>query len=570
MMDALSPFSGYERIVVKTSSQIGKSEIINCFVGFIIDQDPGPCLVVQPTVEMGKSWSKDRLMPMLRDSPVLAGRVAPSRSRDSENTILHKQFLGGHVTVTGANAPSGLAARPIRYVLADEIDRYPASAGTEGDPISLAIRRTNNFWNKKIVMVSTPTTADRSRIDAEWRRSDQREFFVPCPDCGEMQTLKWARVKWDAGEPENAWYECEECGAVIPTYRKMWMLSRGEWRKGDPESKVAGFHLNELYSPWRSFGQTATDFLAAKGAPETLRTWINTALGETWEERGEAPDWQLIYQRREEYRPGIVPKGGFVLTAGADVQDDRIEVSIWAWGRDRERWLVDHRVLMGSPASEIVWAQLDTLLSESIEHEGGCLMKISRLAIDTGGHFTNEAYLWCRRHDQSLVMAIKGVGDGAAIVGTPRAVDVKVSGARVKRGLKLWPVAGGIVKQELYNDLKKRPPIDGEEFPPGYVHLPKVDAEFCQQLTAEQLVSFKGRTGYTKREWQKTRERNEALDCAVYARAAAVNVGVDRFTDEKWDEFENSLEPALVVSGPQRLPRPREESWLGRTPDDWI
>ena len=230
LLDALTPNSPWERVVFMSSSQVGKTECLNSFVGYIIDRDPGPVLVVQPRVEDGEAWSKDRLAPMLRDTPCLHGKVADVRSRDANNRVLHKRFQGGSITIAGANSPAGLAMRPIRYVLLDEVDRYPPSAGTEGDPVSLAVKRSTTWWNRKILLVSTPTVKGASRIESWWLRSNQQSYWVPCPECGAHQVLVWPSVEWPQGQPEDAKYRCAHCAALIPSHRKAWMLARGEWR----------------------------------------------------------------------------------------------------------------------------------------------------------------------------------------------------------------------------------------------------------------------------------------------------------------------------------------------------
>lgn len=572
VMDCLSPYSGYERVVMMTSAQISKTEIGLNLTGFIIDQDPGPVLVVNPTVEMSQAWSKDRLAPMLRDTPALRSKVAASKARTGENTLMQKTFRGGHITLAGANSPAGLAARPIRYLILDEVDRYPPSAGAEGDPVLLAVKRTTTFWNRKILMVSTPTIAGKSRIEAEFLLSDQRRYWVPCPECGEKQVLKWPQVRWPKDEPDKAVYVCEHCGAGIGSHRKLAMLSRGEWRAENSDSKIAGFHINELYSPWRSFGETARAFVEAQGKPDQLRTFVNTSLGETWQERGEAPDWQRVYERREDYIPGMVPAGGLLLTAGVDTQDDRLEVSIWAWGRNRERWLVDHRILHGIPADGASFAALDEILLEEFEHALGGSLPIRMTAIDTAGHFTQHVYAWCRKHAHDSVVGIRGEPtQGAALVGRPKGQDIKLGGTVIKGGLRVYPVYGSVAKSELYADLKKPAPMDGEDYPEGYVHLPRMDAEYCQQLCAEQLVTRRDRRGYSTTEWQKLRDRNEALDCAVYARAAAALVGIDRFSAARWDEYEAALTPVVVADqAPVPQPRRRADNWFGPSEDNWI
>ena len=543
MMDAISDPT-VENVVVMSSSQVGKTELENNALGYYIHQDPAPIMLVMPTERDAETWSKDRFAPMARDTPCLRAKIGDPKSRDGSNKILHKKFPGGHLTIVGANAPSGLASRPIRILLCDEVDRYPASAGAEGDPVNLAKKRTTTFWNRKVVLVSTPTIKGASRIEMAYEQSDQRRYWVPCPACHTMQKLIWAQVKWDKNQPETAHYECEHCQAHWSDSKRWLAVKQGQWRAEKPFINTAGFHLNEIYSSWVRLEEMARNFLSAYAmGDQALKTFKNTALGETWEEVGEAPDWQRLYDRREDYRG--VPNGGLFLSAGTDIQKDRIEVSVWAWGRGKESWLIEHRVLAGETAYDQVWKDLSSMLNETWTHESGAQMPIKRMAVDSG-YVTQEVYAWVRQHRQLHVMAVKGVAGGNVLVGLPKAVDVNAKGKRLSRGTKLYTVSGGIAKLELFNNLRQDPPLDehlelGETYPPGYVHFPKVDGEYCQQLCAEQLVTNADRYGYTKRSWQKIRERNEALDCYVYARAAASVIGLDRFEERHFRVLEKNL-----------------------------
>lgn len=296
-----------------SSAQIGKTEIINNAVGYHIDHDPCPCLVVQPTIEMGETWSKDRFAPMIRDTPTIREKVGNVKSRDSGNTILHKSFAGGHVTVAGANAPASLASRPVRMVLCDEIDRYPASAGTEGDPVKLAEKRTNNFWNRKIILVSTPTVKGESRIEKEWELSDKRRFHVPCPHCGHEHVLAWGNVRFEKENPSATRMVCPSCEKEFSNGQKNAAVRRGRWIATAPFRGIAGFHLNELYSPWKTIAEVVEDFLEAKTDPMKLQVWVNTSLGETWEGQGDSVSEHELMERVENY-PAEVPARGLYLT----------------------------------------------------------------------------------------------------------------------------------------------------------------------------------------------------------------------------------------------------------------
>ncbi|AKJ30673.1 phage terminase large subunit family protein [Caldimonas brevitalea] len=566
ILDCLSPTSPTERVVVMKGAQLGFTEAGSCFIGYVIHHAPGPMMAVWPTVEMAKRNSKQRIDPLVEETPALAELIAPARSRDAGNTILAKEFRGGVLVMTGANSAVGLRSMPVRYLFLDEVDGYPLDVEGEGDAISLAEARTRTFARRKIFIVSTPTIAGASTIEREYEASDQRRYFVPCPHCGHSQWLRFERLRWERSRPETVAYVCEDCEEPIPEHHKTWMLERGQWRPtATGARRTAGFHLSSLYSPigWRSWRDIAAAWESATAkesrSSAAIKTFKNTELGETWVEDGEAPDWQRLLERRESYRPGTVPWGGLLLVAGADVQKDRIEVSVWAWGRGKESWLVEHRVLMGDTVRADVWQQLRALLDETWTHESGVQMPLAKLALDTG-FATQEAYAFVRSCHDSRVMAVKGVSKGAALIGTPTAVDVTAGGRRLRRGIKVFSVVVGIAKQELYSNLRKVPTVDdvtGEiAYPPGYVHLPPMDAEYLQQLCAEQLVTRRDRNGFPVREWQKMRERNEGLDCFNYARAAAAACGLDRFEERHWRELERPFGTTAAPPQPVVQDRP--------------
>ncbi|MEW8420113.1 MAG: phage terminase large subunit family protein [Candidatus Thiodiazotropha endolucinida] len=575
IMDCLSPASPVERVVFMKGAQVGGTECGNNWIGYCIHLAPGPMMAVSPTVEMAKRNSKQRIDPLIEESPALSERIAPSRSRDAGNTVLSKEFRGGVLVMTGANSAVGLRSMPVRYLFLDEVDGYPADVDGEGDAIQLAEARTRTFARRKILIVSTPTISGVSPIEREFETSDQRRYFLPCPHCGHRQWLHFEQLRWTWGEPETAHYVCESCEDDIHEQHKTWMLEQGEWRATtDTPGKTVGFHLSSLYSPlgWRSWADIASAWEQAQGSATRLKAFKNTELGETWVEEGEAPDWERLLERREEYPIGSIPAGGLLLAGGADIQKDRIEASIWAFGRGKEAWLIEHRVLMGDTARDAVWKQLAGLLNETWTHESGACLPLARVAIDTG-FATQETYAFIRRLRDSRVMAIKGVARGAALVGSPTAVDVTTDGKRLRRGIKVFAVAGHLAKLELYNNLRKTVEVgDNDEitFPEGYVHLPKVDVEFIKQLCAEQLITRRNRNGFPVREWQKLRERNEALDCYVYARAAASAAGLDRFEERHWQERERPLMPDETHSLDSQPKRSRTQrsviksNWMNR------
>ena len=570
IMDALSPASPVQRVVFMKAAQVGATEAGNCFIGFVMHHAPGPMLAVQPTVELAKRNSRQRIDPLIEESPELRERVKPARSRDAGNTMLSKEFAGGILIMTGANSAVGLRSTPARYIFLDEVDAYPASADEEGDPVTLAEARSLTFAHRrKVFLVSTPTIRGLSRIEREYEASDQRRYHVPCPHCGLMQWLRFERLRWDKGRPETAEYHCEGCDTAIAEHHKTAMLEGGEWRAtaiaADPTT--VGYHLSALYSPigWLSWARIARAHEAAQGNDEAMRAFRNTVLGETWFETGEAPDWQRLADRREAWTPGTVPVGGLFLTAGADVQKDRIEVDVWAWGRGLESWLVDHIVIEGGPGDPACWQNLTDLLGRTWAHASGQHLTIARLAIDTG-YETSAVYGWARAVGFAQVAPVKGLEgfNRASPVTGPTYVDATIGGKRLRRGARLWTVATSTFKAETYRFLRQDRPTREEQdagtsCPPGTIHLPEwAEGEWLKQLTAEQLTTVKTRRGFTKLEWQKLRERNEALDARVYARAAAWITGADRWPDAKWEELARQLaveERVQAQDTPDKAPR---------------
>ena len=582
IMDALSPSHPARRVVFMKPAQVGATEAGNNWIGFCIHRAPGPMLAVQPTVDLAKRLSQQRINPLIEDSPALRDLVSPSRSRDSGNTVLAKRFPGGQLILTGANSAVGLRSMPARWVFMDEVDAYPGDVDGEGDPVQLAEARTNSFGHRaKIFLASTPTVTGLSRIEREFELSDQRRYHVPCPHCGGLQWLKFERLRWEKGKPETARYICEHCEEPIEERFKTQMMAEENgacWRAtADEETRkkaeaagIVGFHINGLYSPlgWLSWAAIARKWEEAKGNDSALKTLKNTILGETWAESGEAPDWQRLYERRERWAAGTVPERGLFLTAGADVQKDRIEIDVWAWGRGLESWLVDHVVIEGGPADPGAWAELTVLLGRTWPHENGAQMQIGKLAIDTG-YESAAVYSWARQQTGAQVAPVKGVEgfNRASPVTGPTLVDATEGGRRIRRGAKLWTVATAVFKSETYRFLRLPKPTDedidaGQGFPPGSLHLPDwIDSEWLKQLTAEQLVTRRDRRGFARLEWQKMRERNEALDCRVYARAAAWLFGAERWAESTWQSLEAQVGIAReeeVAAGAEEAAQPPE------------
>lgn len=493
-----------EDIVIMASAQVGKSELLLNTLGYFIDFDPSPILLIQPTEAKAKDFSKERIAPMIRDTPVLRERISDAKSRDSSNTVLYKSFPGGFIALGGANAPSGLAARPIRVVLADEIDRYPLSAGDEGDPLDLAENRTKNFFNRKKIKVSTPTIKGVSRIEKEFELSTKEYYNLPCPRCEYEQPLEWSQIDF-----ETESHRCIACGHLSSEYE--WKSQQGRWI-ATAESPIRGFHLNELLSPWRRWSEVITAFLRAKKkGREALKVWTNTSLGLPWEEEGEKLDDDVLFRRREDYE-AEVPDPVKILTAAVDVQDDRFEIEVVGWGEGYESWGIEYHVIHGDLKEKRIWEELDAYLLKSWKKRDGRPFGIACTCIDSGGHFTQEVYKFVKPREARRIYAIKG-----SSVGKGQYVPL-IAGTSRPKPLKALLVSLGV------NDGKSRvmSSLQQEDFGPNYCHFPVgrgYEMPYYRSLTAEKLET-RYENGNPYQKWVKIRARNEALDLRVYNTAA--------------------------------------------------
>jgi len=527
MLDAITD-EDVEQATYMKSARVGYTKIIDHAIGYFIHHDPSPILCVQPTLNDARDYSKTEIAPMIRDTPALRGLVSDPKAKDSDNTILQKQYPGGSLTLVGANSPTGFRRLTKRVALFDEIDGYPVGgAGSEGDQIKLGVKRTETYSNRKIVVGSTPTIKGFSRIEREFERSDKRYYFVPCPHCGHKHRLTWANFSWDKTydengqvlehHPETAHFICPNCGSVIEEKHKLEMLEGGEWRATRPFKGHAGFHIWAAYSVFANaaWGKLAAEFLDVKNDPDTLQVFVNTVLGETWEEQGESAKSDDLLDRREDYGPEVPFEAG-LLTAGVDVQDDRLEMEVVAWGDEGESWSMGYEIVYGDPSRQAVWDELDEKLLNVYRHASGRAMRIKATCVDSGGHFTDETYNFCKRRYRRNVWAVKG----ASTYGNPIANPMDK-----KRSLRGKPVMLGVdtAKDTIHARLKVADPG------PGFCHFPEeYDEEFFKQLTGEKRVT-KFVKGLPQRRWVKksANRRVEALDCRVYALAAYALINPD-------------------------------------------
>lgn len=552
VMDAFND-PAVSRITMVASSQVGKSELELNIIGYIIDQDPGSILYIQPNLDDAKKFSKLRIAPMLRDSVRLRGKVSEVKSRDAGNTTLQKSFPGGMLTIVGSNSASALASTPARYIIGDERDRWALSAGTEGDPWKLAEARTTTYYNAKLVDVSTPTNKGTSPIANAFDEGTQERWSRECPHCGAWHDIEFGDIKFDFDTIKNgrkkdyivksvSWC-CPSCGCISTEDEIRRQPAR--WIAGNPEAIAKGhrsFWLNAFSSPWTAWSKIVYEFLNARKDPQKLKVVYNTKLGLLWEDRGDLDDEDSFLSRREDYgnrddgTPIEVPEGVLVLTCGVDTQDDRLEYEVVGWGHYGENWGIKKGVIMGDPNDAQTWERLDDVVDHVYLFESGRGLKISLTFVDSGGHKTQSVYRNCAMRQGKRVFAIKGKGgDGIPFTKPPSKVDIMANG-RVVGQTWLYTIGVDAGKADiLKGSLKVMEPG------PKYCHFPiraeqGYDLAFFNGLLSETL-EMKTERGRTRWAWVKIpgHERNEALDCRNYAYAAL------RVLDPDMDAVERRL-----------------------------
>ena len=561
-MQCLSPSSPWRRVVLMFGSQMGKTEVVLNWLGAIIHLWPAPTLLVQPTLDMAKRLNRQRLEPLLRETPVLSDLIAPARARDSGNTMFLKEFRGGLFVLTGANSGSGLQSMPAAYLLADEVSSYPFEADDKGDPLENAEARTSTFPMGKVLITSTPGTRGMCRITSEYEtRSDRRQLAVLMPCCGSLEVLRWREhMKWDRPDGE-VFAQCPACGERVSQHHKTTMLAGAVWQataKGD--GITAGFHLPGWYAPagWTSWEQIRDEFLRAKADPLLLKGWVNKRAAEAWEDEAVAvinAEGLMARAQAETFSSGTCPEGVVLLLMAVDTQDTWLETTVWGFGRGEEMWRIWHQKVEGSPAEADVWEQIDSIRRTEWPMEGGGTLTVRHCGVDTGGHFTQEAYEYCRQRAREGVVALKGSKNKAApALGKGSRVDVNARGQTIKRGLTLYQVGGDTLKRTIYARLKKDAPG------PGAIHLPNdVTEEYLQGLTCERLVP-KMVKGFQVLGWENpSGARNEPLDLTVYSLAILELVKRRYNRATLWDQLEAAAEERKAGQAKPKPKRRRSE-----------
>lgn len=545
-MDAFTE-PGIWKIVLMFGAQTGKTELEINMMGRAIDIDPGPMLFVQPTDDFAKDFSKRRISPAIRACKPLSEKVFEAKSRDSSNTINMKSFPGGSITITGANSPTELAGRPIRYVFMDEVDRYPDSAGTEGDPIQLTVQRTATFHNRRLVLTSTPLVKGKSKIEEHYLTGTQEEWCVKCPKCGEHSPIRFSDILFDKTAYDQhgrkhyrvnaVKWRCPRCKTENHEYETK--RSGGAWVAHNPDALKDGirsFHVNAFASPWGDWKELVQEFLDAKDDPRKLQVFYNTKLGEPWEIKDRSGKPERLHARREHYT-AEVPEGALVLTMGIDTQDNRLEYEVVGWGREEESWGISRGIIPGRADAPGVWEEVDALLAREWKLKNGKAMRISATFIDSGGHFTQEVYDACKRRASKRIWPIKGEGGAdKAYVRLSKKSDMVLFILGVDSGKEAILHATGV-----------------EHAGPRYMHFPidyrcGYDESYFKGLVSEQMVIHR-RGGRNVIAWEKIYDRNEALDCRNYARA------VFRYFNWDFDKIERKINGAAE----KPLPAKREK-----------
>lgn len=541
--DIMNAFTepGIHRVVVKSSSQIGKSDMMNNVIGRFAHLDPCAIMMIQPTIDMAQDYSKTRIAPMIKDTKVLNNLFYDVKSRDANNTILSKVFPGGRLIMCGANSPAGLASRPIRILLADEVDRFPDSAGTEGDPVDLAAKRMTTFWNSCMGLFSTPTNEGSSRIDEEYLAGTQEEWQHKCPNCGEYHLLRhidmtvdYKEIKTPSGKKtvivNDVKWRCPHCGFSFSEKEMKQTPQKYISRNVDAlKNGIRSFFVNGFTSPWMTWSKIMREWLEAKGDPEREKVIMNTVFGESYKQKGAFEDEQIFLRRRESYGAEL-PNGVLLLTAAIDTQDNRLEYEVVGWGKEEECWGIRKGIVLGAPNQARTWKEIDSILDKTYHFADGKGLKVVRTFIDSGGHYTSDVYNYCQKNFYKQRFAIKGRGGP----GIP--LIYKIAKANnAKAPLILLGVDDG--KQQIMDRLS----IDSPG--PLYFHFPQdegikelsnrgYDDLYFKGIISEHKKVYK-RNGVLREVWETTKNvRNEPLDLRNYNLACMKSLKPD------WDKLE--------------------------------
>ncbi len=573
-MDAVSDPS-VSKITVMKSARVGYTKILDHVVGYFIHQDPAPILVVQPRVEDAEDYSRTEIAPMLRDTPVLAAIAGDLKSRDSSQRVEKRVFRNGSsVSFVGANSPGGFRRITARIVAFDEVDGYPTQgAGDEGDQIALGSMRSMSFWNRKIILGSTPTIDGVSRIQKSWNESDQRRYFVSCPHCQHRQTLTWPNLRWDRDEagnhlPETAHFRCEALGCRIEEHDKPAMIDGGEWVAAKPKAGHAGFHIWAAYSlfPNAAWRHLAAEWLRVYQDPAQKKTFVNLVLGEPHQEAVELTSPDALRQRCEPYNYETLPEGAKLVTVGADTQDDRLEATFVAWGASGESWVARHEVIPGDPSKLYVWQEFDKLIAEPCMTDDGRTLMVQAVCIDSAGHNSEMVYKFCRERKRRRIYAT--IGRGNPNPATPRMIWPKTASRTKNSGDKPYMIGVDTAKDDISSRLTIVPDKEGPTA--RSIHFPALglSADYFEQLTSEHAIIQYDALNKPIRKWVKKTlgARNEAWDCLVLALAArlslparldprpqrfvARNAPVSAETDEK-DEVTAEFSPETLERPPE-------------------
>jgi len=558
-----------KEITIMCCIQLMKTELMINAAMYYMHQEPSPIMYVAPKQAIAEAWSKERLNTSVNATPVLKDIFKNNRRGDG-NTILQKQFPGGQISIVSARNPDDLAMRACRIMLFDECDKYPLNVGAgeggsggEGDSIAVAWGRATTYGDRaKKIVACSPTTRGQSRIEQEYLASNQSVFHQTCQHCGHSKELFWTDVtipvSTSTGEylTSKAYIECQQCKAHWGEGERMYSINNGHWHIKKPEiTHHHGYKVSSLASPFTKLRTLAREYIKAIGNPQLLKVFYNTRMAMTWQEDGEQPDWEQLYNNnREQYPTCIIPQRASMVTMGVDVQQDGIWYETVAWGRRNESWSIDMGFIEGDIEEVGFRDKLKSLFNTVYTHVGGISTMPNMVCVDSG-YKTQAVYSLVRECGEERIRAVKGEKEGnmAQSVATPTYVDVTYGGARFSRGLKLWRVGSSLLKTQLYSWFSLKTPTadalaSGTLYPMGYCHFPEWDENFFKQITAEIKINGTNRKGYASEHWHRLRKDNHLLDCRSYARAGAVMLMIERMSDGDWQAREMLFRPSAVDS----------------------